>query len=146
MHFGASLAAIRYKEGLSGIKELISELDMVADINFLKLALIVDKNRVSCSIKDSDGSITKRRWGIKQSKRSRKRIGEGYKSWGYSVANAASNVVSEESDVCKICGGSESSGVLGKRRNIVSDVDKWLGCDICLGWFNVVCLRSINIQ
>ena len=80
MHFGASLAVIRYKEGLSGIKELISELDMVADINFLKLALIVDKNRVSCSIKYSDGSITKRRWGIKQSKRSRKRIGEGYKS------------------------------------------------------------------
>ena len=54
--------------------------------------------------------------------------------------------MSEESDVCKICGGSESSGVLGKRRNIVSDVDKWLGCDICLGWFNVVCLRSINIE
>ena len=144
MHLGASLAVIRYNEGFSGIKKLISELGMVADMNFLNLAFSMDKNRLARSIKVSDPSIKKGRYSIKQSKRSRKRIGEGYKSGAYSVGNV-SNVVSEGDDVCKICSGSESSDILGKRKNIGSDV-KWIGCDVCPGWFHVLCLKFKDIE
>ena len=52
-------------EGFSEIQELISELGLEADENFLNLTRDVDKNRLYCSLRDFDHSITRRRWEIK---------------------------------------------------------------------------------
>ena len=50
---------------------------------------------------------------------------------------------------CKICVGSDDSGILNKAgssisRDISVSVD-WLCCDICDGWHHNQCLRNLNV-
>ncbi len=51
--------------------------------------------------------ITKRRYSIKQSKRCRKKCGDGYKSGGHSFA-----LVDNNEDICNLCGCTDETGVL----------------------------------
>ena len=98
----------------------------------------LDKQRVYHSILNVNNNYTKRRWSIKQSKRKRKRVGEGYQSGAYShVSNL---------ECCALCGGDDNSGVLcsGKGSCNVQVFD-WISCDVCDKWFHVFCLNNINV-
>ena len=112
-------------------------------ISIDRLVKEFDDERILTSMKCVEN--TKRRWSLKQAKRSQKR-GATYKSGAYSQTTR----VPPNMDLnCKIYGGSEESGKLNKAGSSisknVSECVSWLCCDICDGWHHDQCLRSVNV-
>ena len=144
MELGCSLGIIRFNEGVAGIQGIINNLGLESYISLDKLVIEFDNERIVYSIKCAEN--TKRRWSLKMSKRSRKR-GATYKSGAFS--QATTNVIPNMDLNCKICGGSEESGILNKAGDSLSkDIDVcvgWLCCDVCDGWHHNQCLRSVNV-
>ena len=73
---------------------------------------------------------TKRRWLLKQAKRSRRRTGAGYESGAYSNIKTAPKNMDDECAKCKVCGGSEDTGILTKTgsSSLVNVNTHWSGC------------------
>ena len=100
MNLGCSLAIIRFNEGLAGIQKIINSLGLNSYISIDSLVKEFDNERIVNSVRCVNN--TKRRWSLKQAKRSRKR-GATYKSGAYSQTTS----VPRDMDLtCKICGGS----------------------------------------
>ena len=139
MQLGCNLAVIRFNDGLVGIREIVEEVGLENFETFDNYIAIFDRNRVKKSIKCRDQ--IKRRWSIKQAKRSRKRVGDGYQSGAYTQAN----VTTEGSEKCSICGGSADSESLSDR-GVLGDGDNWLQCSVCVCWYHVLCLELNNVN
>ena len=143
MQLGCSLGIIRFNDGVAGIQKIIDSLGLNSYISIDRLVKEFDDERTLTSVKCVEN--TKRRWSLKQAKRSRKR-GATYKSGAHSQTTS----VPPNMDLsCKICGGSEESGILNKAggsicKNVCERVS-WLCCDICDGWHHNQCLRSVNV-
>ena len=90
MHLRASLAVIKYNDGLSGILELVEELKITACKTFIRYCNEVDKDRLYYCRYRIEKVYLKRIYSIKQSRRRRKRVGEGNKSCAYSFVTEAS--------------------------------------------------------
>lgn len=140
IHFGASLAVIKYNDWLSGILEIVKELGFSPCATFIKECNEVDKNRINHSRYQMGEMYPKRRFSIKQSKRKRKGVGEGYKSGAYSFVTQSSS-----SGCCKLCGGADD--VMSSSRKVarINAFDS-ISCEVCLGWFHVFCLDNVNVD
>ena len=144
MHFGASLAVIRYNDGFSGILELVEMLGLVPGHTLIRHCNVVDKDRLYHSEYQIDTIYPKRRYSIKKSRRRAKRIGDGYKSGTYSFVTKGASASKVE--CCKLCGGDDDSGVLSSSRKVSStNIFDWISCEICLEWFHVFCLNNLNV-
>ena len=71
MHLGCSLAIIRFNEGVAGLQNIIDSLGLKTYMSIDRLVKEFDNARLVTSVKDVEN--TKRRWSLKQAKRSRKR-------------------------------------------------------------------------
>ena len=69
MHFGASLAVIRYNDGFSGILELVEMLGLVPGHTLIRHCNVVDKDRLYHSEYQIDTIYPKRRYSIKKPRR-----------------------------------------------------------------------------
>ena len=69
MNLGCSLAVIRFNEGLAGIQNIIDALGLSSYISIHSLVREFDNERLRNSVRCV--ANTKRRWSIKQAKRSR---------------------------------------------------------------------------
>ena len=77
-----------------------------------------------------DKVYPKRRYSIKQSRRRRKRIGQGYKSGAYSFVTEA--YCTSKVERCKLCRGDDDSGVLSSVKKVSSmNAFDWINCDVC---------------
>ena len=143
MNLGCSLAIIRFNEGLAGIQNIIDILGLNSYISIDRLVKEFDNERIINSLRCVKN--TKRRWSLKQAKRSRKR-GATYKSGAYSQITS---VPLDMDMTCRICGGSEDSGILNKAGSSIGrDISvsvAWLCCDVCDGWHHNHCLRNMNV-
>ena len=142
INLGSSLSIIRFKEGLAGIQNMINSLGLNSYISIDRLVKESDNERIVNSVRCVNN--TKRRWSLKQAKRSRKR-GATHKSGAYSQI---ASVPRDMDLTCKICGGSEDSGILNKADSSISrDISvsvAWLFCSICDGWRHNQCLRVVS--
>ncbi|KAI6659524.1 hypothetical protein LOD99_14449 [Oopsacas minuta] len=138
MHFGSSLAVIKYNDGFAGITDLVRELGLQPSQSFIRFCSSSDNDRIDFSKLKKGKEYTKRRWSIKQSKRRRKRLGDGYKSGAYSHVSVSSDVC------CMLCGGDENSGAKSNSKKVAKiDVFDWTCCDVCNSWFHNFCLNNI---
>ena len=107
MELGCSIGIIRFNEGVAGFQGIINNLGLNSFISIDILIKEFDNERIATSIKCVEN--TKRRWSLKQSKRSRKRGTTTYKSGAFSQTTKVPPYMDMS---CKICGGSEESGIL----------------------------------
>ena len=78
MKLGAALAVVRFNDDFVSIQKIIDKLSVNCFININNLVREIDNDRHRYSVRICENS--KRRWALKQAKRSSKRVGMGYQS------------------------------------------------------------------
>ena len=142
MNLGAALAVIRFNEGWRGFLKIFVELGIQPYNTFINFIIEKDNHRLSKSVQIGSEYSKKHRWGLKRSKRARKRTGIGYKSGPYSMGPSIPLCTDEGDYMCAICGGSEDTGIIGDTRRRTTEDDSWIQCDICYYWSHLFCLRQ----